>query len=101
MDKLIYYAKISVACIVFGSIGSALTYKIMKKPAPPPPEPIVVEWIVDKDFGDKETTLQNGLKLAVYREKDGTEIKWSWSVTGPASNETEAIQAAFRMGGVK
>ncbi len=63
--------------------------------------PIIVEWEIDKEYGDKRTVLKNGLKLSVF--KDGTDEKpsWGWSVTGTALTEAEAADKAFYMGGVK
>ena len=80
-------------------IGAGVTYKTMR--SPPPPPPVIVEWLVDKEFGDKKVKLDNGLELSVFREDEGTSTTWSWTVGAAAADEREAMDKALHMGGVK
>lgn len=80
-------------------IGVGVTYKTMR--SPPPPPPVIVEWLVDKEFGDKKVKLDNGLELSVFREDEGTSTTWSWTVGATAADEREAMNKALHMGGVK
>ena len=79
------------------------------RPEPtPPPQPILVEWLVDKEYGDKSVMLPNGLELTVYQEAQeseesstSTSTVWHWTVGAPAASEREAMDKALHMGGVK
>lgn len=69
---------------------------------------VIIEWEVDKKYGEKRTTLPNGLKLFVYRvEATGpdvstsTETTWGWTVGTEGLSEREAMDRALQMGGVK
>lgn len=87
----IYLIGAGVACVV-------------KQPEPPPvPAPQLIEWEVDKDYGDKRTTLPNGLHLYVYKVEDSTSTSttWGWTVGSEGMTEREAIERALHMGGVK
>lgn len=88
-----------LAIVAMLGIGVGVTYKL--RTTPPPPPPVIVEWVVDKEFGDKKVTLPNGLHLVVYKEEEGTSTEWGWTVGAPAQNEREAMDKALHMGGVK
>jgi len=66
-----------------------------------PPEPVIVQWEIDKEFGDKTAKLANGLVITVYSEGKGKDQKWGWSVGGDSVNEKEAVEKAFKMSGIK
>lgn len=89
----------AIACAV-GAISYGAVKLSKRPPAPPPPEPIVIEWEVNPKYGEKVTKLPNGLTLAVYHD-DGEQSSWSWSISGSASDEKEAAQKVFKLGGVK
>jgi len=76
---------------------------VVKQPEVPPPAPHLIEWEVDKDYGDKRTTLPNGLRLYVYKVEDSasTSTTWGWSVGSEGMSEREAVNRALHMGGVK
>jgi len=75
--------------------------KMLAQPIPPQPEPIVIQWEIDKEYGDKHTTLANGLSLSVFQDGEGANVTWGWSVSGDAVDETAAIKKAMQMGGVR
>ncbi len=85
-------------------IAVLVGFSVKKDPEPPPPpkqEPIIVEWEVDKEFGEKYTTLKNGITLVLSHDDKKKESKWTWSVSGETLTEKEAVQMAFKLGGVK
>lgn len=88
-----------LAIVAMLGIGVGVTYKL--RTTPPPPPPVIVEWLVDKEFGDKKVVLPNGLHLVVYKEDEGTSAEWGWTVGAPATTEREAMDKALHMGGVK
>lgn len=95
---------VAVAIMALGLGGTAYgIYRLLHVPAPTTPAPLLIEWEVDKEFGDKRTTLPNGLKLYVYRvEPDtSTSTTYGWSVGSEGMSEREAIDRALHMGGVK
>ena len=69
----------------------------------PPPAPVLVEWLVDKEYGDKSVLLPNGMTLVVYQDEESTSTstEWHWTVGAPAASEREAMDKALHMGGVK
>jgi len=86
----------AVTAVSFGVV------KMSKRPPPiPPPEPIVIEWEVNPKYGEKVTKLPNGLTLAVFHDGSDEDSTWSWSVSGSATDEREAAQKVFKLGGVK
>ena len=98
-QAVLFYAV--TALVLFGlSYGS---YRLANRTPPPTPAPQLIEWEVDKEFGDKRTTLPNGLKLYVYKVDDttSTETTWGWTVGSEGMTEREAVDRALHMGGVK
>lgn len=77
---------------------------IIKQPEPPP-APQLIEWEVDSEYGDKRTTLPNGLRLFVYKVEESTgtstSTTWGWTVGSEGMSEREAVDRALHMGGVK
>ena len=90
---------LALAVVAMLGFGVFVTYKLHT--TPPPPPPVIVEWLVDKEFGDKKVKLDNGLELSVFREDEGTSTTWSWTVGAAAADEREAMDKALHMGGVK
>lgn len=94
---------IAAVIVVLYLIGAGVAC-VIKQPEPPP-APQLIEWEVDSEYGDKRTTLPNGLRLFVYKVEDttgtSTSTTWGWSVGSEGMSEREAVERALHMGGVK
>jgi len=94
---------IAAVIVVLYLIGAGVAC-VVKQPEPPP-APQLIEWEVDKDYGDKRTTLPNGLRLCVYKVEESTgtstSTTWGWTVGSEGMSEREAVERALHMGGVK
>ncbi len=92
--------------VVIGTIyliGAGVACVVKQPESPPAPAPQLIEWEVDAEYGDKRTTLPNGLKLFVYKveEATSTATEWGWTVGSEGMTEREAVERALHMGGVK
>jgi hypothetical protein len=101
LTSIIENKKTIALWIVTMSICWIAACKYTHKPPPPTPEPILVEWEVEKDFAEKRAKLPNGLTIMVFQEGEEASKTWSWSVTGAAIDEQDAVQKVLKMGGVK
>jgi hypothetical protein len=94
---------IAAVIVVLYLIGAGVAC-VIKQPEPPP-APQMIEWEVDSEYGDKRTTLPNGLRLFVYKVEDttgtSTSTTWGWTVGSEGMSEREAVDRALHMGGVK
>ena len=110
-----FWLKFAVVCAVLVALSALLLWtqrywapplhrvvqRLEQNSAPQPPQPVVVEWEVDTEYGDKRTTLSNGRKLTVYHDYESTSTDWHWTIGGVTSSEREAMDAALHMGGLK
>jgi len=94
---------IAAVIVVLYLIGAGVAC-VIKQPEPPP-APQLIEWEVDSEYGDKRTTLPNGLRLFVYKVEESTgtstSTTWGWTVGSEGMSEREAVERALHMGGVK
>jgi len=90
-----------VAFVLVIAVTAFVSVKASSKPLPPPPEPILVQWELDKEFNEKRTTLENGLTLSIAKVEDAGVVSWEWTVGGTVGTEEDAVKSALRMGGIK
>jgi len=94
---------IAAVIVVLYLVGAGVAC-VIKQPEPPT-APQLIEWEVDSEYGDKRTTLPNGLRLFVYKVEDttgtSTSTTWGWTVGSEGMSEREAVDRALHMGGVK
>ena len=101
LAKIFENRKIIALWLLTMGVSWFVACKYSHKPPQPQPEPVLVEWEVEKDFGEKRAKLANGLTIMVFQEGEEANKTWSWSVTGAAVNEQDAVQKVLKMGGIK